>query len=373
MSKLGEILEGFHRPDPAFRSVRATIHHTRTSAPVTATSNKNRPAIGRRNPDAKKQDESEESLLVWAIPPERVRIETERTRDGQTENIIEVMNRDDAWKRFANGTVQRGTRSTGNAPRNNSLPTEYQRHFDPGLIRQFFAALTLEAIGNCHVSGRECLSVRAVEIPGSTLWPHWLAWEADEFEFAADVERAVLLSIVGKVAGEVTERHEVREIAFDEELDESLFTYETRPEDTVEPATAVVEHLSLEEAISRAPFTVLRPTWLPESDRLQCETMYHPARPDDPGEYVSLSYRPGTSFDHLLINQRAKHEKQLLEELQWEVVEVRGRQLNVSDPSPEEGLRVVMFEQDGTYSDIMSDMPLDDLLRVAVSFESTEA
>jgi hypothetical protein len=100
--------------------------------------------------------------------------------------------------------------------------------------------------------------------------------------------------------------------------------------------------------------------------------MYHPARPDHPNEHLSLHYRGSTLFNHLWINQRSDRDRRMHEELQWEVVVLGGRAFNVSDPSPEDGLCVVAFEQDGTHVDIVSDMHLDGLLEVAVSFESAQ-
>lgn len=371
MSELGGFLERFYSPEPAFGAVRAIIRHTR-KASANGTSPAIRPVIGRQKPHAEPEDASERTLSLWAVPPDHVRMETELTSGGKAEITVQVSNGEDTWKRFASGRVEKGSTTARGACGRGSLPTEYQRHFDRALIRQFFAAFTLELSGKCRVADRECLSIRAVQIPGGQLWPHWLAWEADEFDLAADSERPVLLSIVGKVAGETTEQHEVQEVAFDEVLDESLFTFEPRPEEAVGPATPVVERISLKAAISRAPFTVLRPASLPESDRLQCETMYYPVRPDRPGELVSLHYHGGTLFDHLWINQRSDRDRQMQELLEWEIVNVGERTFDVSDPGTEDGLRVVVFEQDGTYVDIISDMHLDELLEIAASFETAK-
>jgi hypothetical protein len=168
------------------------------------------------------------------------------------------------------------------------------------------------------------------------LWPHWLAWEADAYEFAADLERPVLLSITGTLAGVPTESHEVVEIAFDEELDESLFVCEPQPDEAVEPAVPILERVSLAEAAASASFAVLQPTWLPEQDRLQREVMYHPAQHDHPDE-LTLHYRGGATFDSLWINERARRE--------------------------------VALEQEGTWVDLISDLSREDLCRVAASLE----
>ncbi len=366
MSRLGEFLEQFFGPDPTFDSVHATVRHVKKSAPQESSSGQ-RLVIGRRRRDAKPSEMTEETLVFWARLPDRVRVETRRPKDGQAETSIEIVNGETMWTRHAGGTVERGygrRRHSGGA---SSFPTAYQRHFDRGLLRECFAVLTLEAKGACQIANRECLQIRAIQVPGARLWPHWLTWETNEFEFAADVERAVLLSIAGMVDGDAIETHEVLEVAFDEEIDDSLFVYEPHANESVESAIPVVEHITLEAAFGRAPFTLLQTTLVPESQRIQREVMYYPTRPNGPDEYLSIHFRGGDSFDYLWINQRAERDRRMQAELQWSEAEKDGRRFEISDPSPDEGLRVIVFEHLGTYVDITSDLPSDVLVGIAMS------
>src|SRR5207247_11038865 len=101
--------------------------------------------------------------------------------------------------------------------------TTSDRHFDHATLRQFFESLALEATGSVQRAGRECIRVRAVLHPGSRVWPHWLPCGADEYEFHADPEQGVLLTIIGRYRGEVFEVHEVTDVACDEPLDIGLF------------------------------------------------------------------------------------------------------------------------------------------------------
>lgn len=367
MGVLGDVLEKFYDPTPTFRTVHALIHHTRTDRPGDG-STRHGIVIGRPRPGSKTRGRSTETLSIWAVPPERLRIETSRASDEHRVRTIEVMNGDDAWNRHADGTVEKGRRGCRRTQARLSLPTEYERHFDRDLIRQFFAALTLQSKGTTHLAGRECVRIRAIQVPGTQLWPHWLAWDADEFELAIDAERAVLLSILGVAAGEVVESHEVFEVSFDGEFDDSLFAYEPELNESVIPLSPTVERVSWDGARAKAPFKVLTPVRLPERERIQCDVMYHTTAPDNPVEYLSIQYRGGTTFQHLWITERAVRDAEMEAALEWDRQAFGNRHFDVSDPGADEGLRVIAFEQDGTHVCVVSDLPIDSLLDLAASF-----
>jgi len=362
MSELGEFLERFYGPASTFRSVRARVRHVQTSAPQGGTRRRERP-LGRPRTDLPPKIECEDELLIWGCPPDRVRLEATRTKEGRTGTTLEVVNGEARWKRHANGTVERGATRTDR----HSLPTEFQRHFGRGLLRECLAALTLEPVGRCEVAGTSCLKVRAIKIPGAQLWPHWFAWEAADFELAVHVERATLLSIVGLVDGKPVESHEVLDVSYDEEIDPALFSYEPSPNEVVQAAIPVAEHTTWEAAAERAPFVLLRPTFIPEGQKGLDEIMYHPARPSSPEEHVTIFYR-GDRPDHSLwITQRAERDRRQYEKFEWEPLNIDGRIFEISDPGTEDGLRVLIFEQDGTNVDITSDLPASELLRIAGS------
>lgn len=371
MSELGDFLERFYSPVETFRTVRARVQHTKRSAPPGGESL--RRSIGRRRTDLPTEDEIDE-LLIWGAPPRQVRLERMRTSEGRTAHDVEVINGDDSWKRHSNGVVEKQENHKFRGRDRLSLPTAYQRHFDRALLRECFAALTLEAVGHVSIAGRDCLKIRALQIPGTQLWPHWLSWDASEFEFAADVNRAVLLSIVGLVGGKEVECHLVEEAVFDEEIDESQFTLDVGGDEVVQPAIPVSEHITWAAAADRVGFTLLKPSYIPSRDRLQEEVLYHPARPNSRQEHVTIFYRGGDAFESLWLTQRAQRDEKSHAKLEWSPLEVEGLALEISDPALEaEGLRILAFRSENTDVSITSDLPIKELIEIAVSMKKVGA
>jgi len=366
MSELGDYLERFYSPDQTFHTVHACVRRTTKSAPKVSSSRR-RSNIGRPRQDKKPRSESIENLEFWARLPDKVRVESTRQKDGRDESTTEIVNGHDEWKRFADGTVEKKSEQHEGTSERHRLPTEFQRHFDRGLLRECFAALTLETIGNCQVANRECLKVRAIKVPDAQLWPHWFSFEAIEFELAADVEKAVLLSIAGIVDGQPVDTHEVLEVTFDEEIDDSLFTYVVGADEVVQPATPVTERITLEAAAARAPFTVLDPKYIPDREQVHEHATYEPSRPGDRHESLTVFYMCDSTFESLWITQSQKPDNRQQEELEWDTIKSDGRKILISDPHPDEGCRVLVFERGGTHVSITSDLPRDEMARIALS------
>jgi len=366
MSNLGDFLERFYAPEQTFHTVQARVRHTIKAAPENASSGRTS-NIGRPRRDRKPRSESVEVLQFWAHYPDKARIESTRTKREQSQTTIEIVNGEDQWKRFHDGTVERDTTLSERSRGIHRLPTELERHFGNELLRQCFAALTLEVVGTCEVANRDCLKLRAKKLPEALFWPHWFSFEAIEFELAADIERAVLLSIIGVIDEQPVDAHEVFEVSFDEELDDSLFTYEAGLGETVQPATPTIEHTTLRAAAARAPFTVLVPSYLPEMDSLYNEAIYHPNRPDCKDEHLTIFYRGAKSYDSLWIQQSGHPDSDTRDELEWDEFEHDGQRMQISDPYPEQGRRILCTEQAGTHVSITSDLPRDKLARIAAS------
>lgn len=365
MTGLGEFLERFFGPHEFFRTVHARVHHTMTASPRSSSAGR-RPLIGRRRRDTEPRSESSKHLIFWAHLPDKVRVETTWEEEGRNPTTVQVVSGDTKWQRHADGTVEQGSnrRRGGEIC---SLPTEFQRHFDRGLLRQCFAALTLELIGTCRVAGRECLTIRARHVPGTQLWPHWLSFHTNEFEFAADVEYAVLLTIKGIENQATVESHEVLEVEFDGKIDPSYFTYEPGVNEIVQPATLVSEHMTIEAAAIRAPFVVLQPGYTPSSGHTGFEVIYHPRRLSRNLESLTILYRGADSYDRLWIDQRCEPDERQQRELEWNKLLVDGQRMLISDPHPEEGLRVLSRRCYNTVVTIISDLPTDELVKIALS------
>jgi hypothetical protein len=243
--------------------------------------------------------------------------------------------------------------------------SDVERHFDRARLREFFVSLDLDDLGPVRTADHECVRLRCVPRPNGQLWPHWLPYGADEYEFHAEPRRGVVLGIIARHGGEVFEINEVTQVAFDEAMEDSLFTYTPLGGEQVRPADTIVEQLTLDAAVARMPFTVLVPMHLPDSGHTDFEVMYHPPRMRSPREHLSLMYR-GDECDRLWVYEGATPDPEL-SEFDWELVRHGGKDLRLSDPG-DSGMRVVAFEQHETHVTIFSDLARERLLALASSF-----
>ena len=368
MGMLGDFLEAVYGPADRFRTVRAVVRQWQDPAALARASGAEEPPTGRRKPTAGSRANAarqEATHRVWLGGPDQVRVEETRHRDGVVESALTVVGGGRWWRRDHQGHVEAGEqgerqRARGRRPGLNL--TDVERHFFPSALREYFAGLALEPLGAVRTAGRECLRVRAVRRPDGRLWPHWLGFGADEYELHADPERGVLLLVASRCRGEVLETNEVSEVAFDEPLADDLFTYNPRLGEQVRPPDMITEHLTLAAAAARMPFTVLVPTRVPEGKGVRTEVMFHPPRLNSPRPYLTLMYM---GEDYLVVNQSATPAQ--LDEWEWESVERGGRRLEISDPGPGKGKRLVRLEHLGTHVDIWSDLDRERLLDVAAS------
>jgi hypothetical protein len=308
-------------------------------------------------------------MKFWAVLPDHVRFDETKIKDGDPETTVEIIRGNERLKQNADGSVEvenetRRVRGVGN-----NLPTDYRRHFDRSLIREFFGSLVLEQLGECKIAGRDCVRIRALPVPDDQIWPHWLPAEADEFEFAADLVFPSLLSIKGLLSGTVIETLEVQNVTFNAAIDESIFTCEPRSGQPVRKAVPITEPIALEAARAKVPFTVL----LPKIDKCEGSPQLHyqPLQPDGSGENLTVFYHQ-TGSNRLWFTLRQKPDPEMENELEWEEVEVSGRRFQVSDPESQDGIIALRFCQDGTWVEVFSDHSRNELLRIAESFQAVE-
>ncbi len=366
MSLLGEFLESFYGSGSFPQTIWAQVRRERIKT-VNGESSRRRP-IGRekrRTTEAK----SFVDLEFWAKMPDQVREDQTRLNDGEVESTIEVTKGGQRLKRLADGSIEveqepRRGRSDGD-----SLPNDFRRHFDRSMIRQLFASLTLEQLGECQVAGRHCVQIRAVPISVDQIWPHWLPTEADEFEFAADVECPLLLSIRAKLAGQTFETFEVVQVTFNGEIDDSVFHVQPLAGKPTRDAVPIVQRMTLQSAIEKVPFTVLLPKTRPEFG--ERDVHYHPPRGKRP-ESLTIHYHGGDA-NRLWFSLRPELDPEMQDRLEWEEIEFAGRRFQLSDPEIEGALSILVFNQDGTWIEVISDLARNELLDVAASFEVVSA
>jgi hypothetical protein len=217
-------------------------------------------------------------------------------------------------------------------------------------------------LGVVQTARQECTRLRAVPKPNARLWPHWLPYGADEYEFHADAERAVLLFIAARFKGEVYDVSAVVEVAFDEPLDDGLFAYTPACGEQVRPAEPVVELLSLDAAITRMPFTVLVPTRVPYQETHPAfDVEYHPSRGSSGRGSLLITYR---IHPVVWIEQSGDPDPEL-DKYEWEQIEHQAKRMAVSDAGT--GTRVLTLVQDGTYLKVWSELDREQLIDMAAS------
>jgi len=359
MSEMGQFLETLYGSGEPFCAVRAVIRTFRDRALAESADGGNRSPIGRRNAAPPVEHGVDEAKLsIWLRCPGRYRIERDRRSADRAEHGIVIANDATQWEIDSQGRVETSQPRGG-------IDTDIARHFDLGLLREFFVGLALEQRGMVETAGRYCVCLRAVLRPKGRLWPHWLPSGADEYELHADIERGALLYIAGISRGKVFEVNEVSGVAFDEALDDRLFEYAPSAAQEVRPATPISERLTLEAAVERMPFTVLLPSRVSESAKGPFEVVYHPPRRNSPRACLSLFWY--SDEPSLWIDQSDQADSDEIAKLEWEQIEIDGARLAISDPGVDGGTRVVVCERHGTHISAKSNLERAALVDVVAS------
>lgn len=365
MSELGRFLEVVYGPRDAFRTVQGTLRQWRNKDLAESASGGGRTAMGRKKTGADGKPTIETAELSFSLSmPNRLRIEKTDSCEEQVHASLVVVNGDQWWFRDHQGHVElseskKEQRHKPPIPGLNNI----ERHFYAASLRDYFVGLSLEQIGTVETAGRACIRLRAVPRAGARLWPHWLPYGAEEYEFHADPERGALLFVAAQFGGEVFEIYEVTLVKFDEPLDDALSSYSPMEGEQLRAAEPIAERLTLETAISRMPFVVLVPSRLSAIGGEAFEVMYHPPRLRSPRAHLGLMYRGDHSF---WINQAGTADP-IMAKMEWEQFERHGRQMALSDPGVDAGMRIVALEHDGTHVTIFSDMDREQLLEIASS------
>jgi hypothetical protein len=360
MSLLGDFLESFYGSGGQPQTIWAQLRRERKAS--------KRGAPSRRAPIGRKKLSAGEAMSIvdmefWAKGETLVRVDTTPVIGGDEGITAEAVKNRVRTKRLADGSVE-VDRARMRRRDADDLPTEFRRHFDRRLIREFFSSLTLADLGETHVAGRPCVRMRAIPLDRDSIWPHWLSTDADEFEFAADLEFPSLLSIGAKLGGEVFETFETTCVTFNGVIDETLFDLEPLFGRTARDAVPVTERITLEAATKRAPFTIVLPKLPPNEG--EPDFHYHPVQGRRTAESLTVFYNGPRKYWFSLTAQRDERQHETHE---WEEIELSGRRFYLSDPEVEGGLKILVFCHEGTWVDIDSDWSREDLLKSALSFE----
>jgi outer membrane lipoprotein-sorting protein len=379
VSDVSEIFELLHGADESFRTVRATIRVWRDVEKQQLAFERHfeqmqesgggsmMVMVGFSESDEPAPTTTEEIVRVWFEKPSRRREEVE----GPSPRVS-LTDGEKSWSYMPEwGAVEH--EAVGDEGSGEGLFL-----FSPARL---LAAVEFEALDETQFAGRRVIRVRARPRDGRHHELHFgHAPGADEYELLVDAERGVLLRVAAYLDGDEFAITEVKEIAFDEELDPQIFTFEPPAGETIrrpEEAFSVPEHdVTIEDAAARASFPLWVPAELPRSERRggfrsswEVDVLYQPASEKPPmPEMVMVHYH----HDHLgsiALNERRSDAK-LEAKAHWEEVDIDGERVLVWEP-PKRKFPIptnVVLQREGTRVEISSaELDRDQLVTLARS------
>lgn len=229
--------------------------------------------------------------------------------------------------------------------------------------------LDFGAIVSGEVDGRTCWMVDAT--PRRTLHEDWfpglpLVVGGDSYRLWVDRERGTALRIEAFWGGQPFSIREATDVVFDADLNDELFEFDP-PSDMEVFATSDqpdIRDVSIEEAARFAPFTVLRPTRLPQGSRIE---VWFSAGGGFLAEEPSVSIRAWDEEDHRLVTILETAAGDAREDaLDWRAEERDGTSYLIHDQG---GERMVKVDLHGTRNRVMGPYEINVLLDIAASLE----
>ncbi len=240
---------------------------------------------------------------------------------------------------------------------------------DPALL---LGSLDFEIIGERTGAGRGGIVVRATlrELEDPHRQGHYLPEGADDFELLVDVERGILLRLEARLDAGPFMIIELIEVYFDETFRDEVFVFQAPPGEQVRSHRDVYappEGVSVEEAVRRAPFTVLAPRRLPEG--WQLNLLYTPGRDRPPAApSVVMHLKDPTGLHQLRILEQAEA---LDDSLDWVEVDFEGDSIFVWQPKGRlDGEIEAKLERHGTHARLTGNLDRATLLEIAHSLHA---
>lgn len=302
--------------------------------------------------------EYEARVRLWHSAPDRYRVERAVVSGPSAEPYTRVLDGSDEWYYAPSSGIYKNA--------SGGTYVECGVLLDP---RALLGAMRFAVVEPTERIGRSAIEARGT-ITASEHIPETLqelGVGADRYELAADTEHGVLLELRAVYEEAEMFRFTVAEAAFNDELDADLFRFEPPPDVPVVDADAIEPPvtLSLEEAASRASFTVLVPARAPA--RTQLHISYQ-APQDLPRmvERVYLTYVFPSGAHSLVVVQASAAGAPREASADWASTSRAGQDLRHRDHGPQ---RDVELERAGTRVRISSDLELETLIELALSLE----
>ena len=373
MAALEDLLVALHGPVPRFETVRmAAESWSHRERALEAFERGSEGALIRLYATSEQEEqppvEDTSGFRVWHRAPDRWRIERDGARGHGLSLEIYV---GAEWLHY----------SEAEGPISNigdSDPVSSNVDFAITTMLEPWSAASSLTFVDCEptrFAGRDALSAsarprRRLDDPG----PDWalmgLPRGAEEYRLIVDRERGVLLRIEALLDSSPFDVEEVREIVFDEPIEDEVFSFaspDSRPIRSVSERDKP-EHGPLHELAARTPFTALAPRNLDAGWELRA-MLFQPDAPSATGAHLHLHYhqRQGYSFG---ITQSASDDPQPgydPSDSNWRTIERDGVSLDVLEQKGMFDLAIVRLERGGTHVEMQSQqLPLERLIEVAL-------
>jgi outer membrane lipoprotein-sorting protein len=379
MSRFGDLLELLHGARQRWQTVRLVVrrwhelergHRAMERGAERARARGAGVAILRAGPPRSSEDDAEvpkvsESISRLWLDPDRDRVRIERSDPHGGFYSVRVGERWWSYHPISGAISNEDDPSVriGGAD-------EVAALLDPALL---LGSLDLEVIGERTGAGRDGIVVRATlrEVEDPHRQGHYLPEGADDFEVLVDVERGILLRLEARLDDGPFMILELMEVNFDEPFPDDVFVFQPPPGEQVRPHRDVYappEGMSVEEAVRRAPFTVLAPRRLP--DGWQLNVLYMPGRDRPPSApSVVMHLKDPTGLHHLRILEQAEA---LDDGLDWVEVDFEGERIFVWEPKGRfDGEIEAKLERHGTHARLTGNLDRTTLLEIANSLHAS--
>ncbi len=273
-------------------------------------------------------------------------VRTEEAQRGGT--LVTVRADADWWMRFPNGRVE-----------TNNGDESLQVGFNSSILqilqsRALLSTAILEFLGTDVIAGRPAATLRARPHKESEHARWWRS--AEPFDVAIDLQRGIVLR---------GPRLEVAKVAFDASFSDDVFGSPAGRGDPVHDVTVRPREVSLEEARVSVPFPFLLPAVLPEGARLtRCLIA-----PEVPPGWVGLSWVIDPGLRYFLHLRQGPDVASPAPSPEWQEVSRSGVTVRVRE-TRKAGFRAVsaVVDRHGILAEIDSDLPVETVIEVAVSF-----
>ncbi len=354
MSEIGDLLELLHAADVTFGTIRARYrlwrHHERLSAAFLADAGRSggtvAQAVGRERAPA----ESEEIVSIWRQPPDSARVER---GDDESSRSYGVRHGELwwSWDPTVGAMSNAENRSVGSG-----IGEEFATLLHPHVL---VAALHLTPVERAVRAEREVIVAEATPRGNPTrglnvgLALLEIGRGADRFRLEFDAERGIVLASHAFTDGEPFSTIEAVEVAYDEQLDESLFEFVAPPGEQVQSAGGVHRirrHLSVAEAQAAAPFRILIPEQVPRGWHMHCSYFDGGSRRPQSPPLVAITYRSDAADEGLTISESlAAHEHPLAHTSGWRDATAGQHRVRVRDRDESFGQAQLIIEREGTH------------------------